>query len=188
MSRGLRWQRERSFWQRLLQSNAVDLAELTSGRIETVGDAVDALLRDLSRHDGPLETWRNSYLDQLAADNSFEAVLTVGSAARDATTRWPGKSAFNGGRRMHIWHPAASAAGTLASWNSALDSFAALGIPPDPGVTADFSHCGPSWSASVSVAIPRLDLPFSTPPWHGTGGLTRSTRNNTTDQILWTSP
>ena len=51
----------------------------------------------------------------------------------------------------------------------------------------DTTPYGATFGAGDSAPIPREDLPFGLPDWHGTGGATRSQRSG--DKIInWTSP
>jgi hypothetical protein len=119
---------------------------------------------ELSRTD-PLLDYRNDLFDVVAADNPLEAVLTVGSAAKDAIGRWPGRGDLP---NVHVLHPAfPNVAQLLADWNEALVDLAGHaeaddGAGPGPPYGADFAP-------GDVVAIPRHDLPFGLPPWHGDG-------------------
>jgi hypothetical protein len=114
---------------------------------------------------GPLLAYRNGLFDAVAADNPLEAVLTVGSAAKDAISRWPGRGELP---TVHVFHPAfPDVAQLLADWNEALvdlagDVGADDGAVPGPPYGTDFAP-------GDVVAIPRHDLPFGLPPWHGDG-------------------
>jgi hypothetical protein len=114
---------------------------------------------------GPLLAYRNGLFDAVAADNPLEAVLTVGSAAKDAISRWPGRGELP---TVHVLHPAfPDVAQLLADWNEALvglagDVEADDGAVPGPPYGTDFAP-------GDVVAIPRHDLPFGLPPWHGDG-------------------
>lgn len=133
--------------------------------------------------------WRNALLDRLVANNHIEAVLTIGTPAREAVRRhWPGHTAFlHPSRIVDIWHPSArSTRPLLASWNRGLDRLTTL-VDPDTGATVDPARYGTEWTTADHTAIPRRDLPFGTPGWHGAGGRTRSRRDGNT-VIGWTAP
>jgi uracil-DNA glycosylase len=118
----------------------------------------------LSRQD-PILGHRNALFDLVAATSPVEVILTVGSAARDAVDRWPAAANFP---RVHILHPAfPDTAALLANWNLALESLCAA-VGPDDGKTRGTPY-GATFEDSDAVAIPRADLPFGIPSWHGDG-------------------
>lgn len=148
---------------------------------------------DVPNADPAVFGWRNQLLDRLVASNPIEAVLTVGSPARRAIRNyWPGSSAFlRPSRIVDIWHPSAvnfDATRTLNSWNSGLTRLASLIATPDkPLVRAPQPYNVNGFGPSDDIPVPRRDLPFGTPSWHGAGGQTRSHRP-TASEVLWTSP
>ncbi len=134
--------------------------------------------------------WRNRLFDHIVATNPIEAIITVGSPARRAVRDlWPGVAAFTTApsRVVSVWHPAAPEGPALFnSWNNGLGLLTGL-VTPDNASLVDATPYGPTWTAGDLVDIPRRDLPFGTPRWHGSGGSTRSQRNGA-KQIVWTSP
>jgi hypothetical protein len=118
----------------------------------------------LSRQD-PMLGYRNSLFDAVAAGNPLQAILTVGSAARDAVDRWPGASAIP---RAHILHPAFPNTGQLlADWNQARATLTSL-VDPDDAAVVQAAY-GVSFAPGEVASIPRRDLPFGLPRWHGDG-------------------
>ncbi len=117
----------------------------------------------LSRQD-PILGYRNSLFDVVAERNPLEAVITVGSAARDAVDRWEASGDYT---RTHILHPAFPDTGRLLDdWNQALGALAAT-VAPDDGHVAGAAY-GSDLAPEDTVPIPRRDLPFGLPAWHGT--------------------
>lgn len=116
-------------------------------------------------HEDPILSYRNDQFDAAAEENPLEAVLTVGSAARDAVDRWPEIGSVP---RVHIIHPSFPNTGQLLqNWNTALAALRPLVPPDDEGaVGADY---GNAFVAADIVSIPRRDLPFGIPDWHGVG-------------------
>jgi hypothetical protein len=133
--------------------------------------------------------FRNEFLDRIADRNPLEAVITVGSAARDAVERWPGRTAH---AVHHITHPSArDHAALMASWNQALTALRAI-VEPEVGAVVDSTSYGARFAAEDHEPIPRRDLPFGVPQWHGVGS--RATRGRLpggdTDhkRIIWEAP
>jgi hypothetical protein len=126
----------------------------------------------LSRQD-PILGYRNELFDAVAATNPLQAVLTVGTAARDAVDRWPGAGAVP---RTHVLHPAFPDTGALlANWNEALLSLGGA-VEPDDGAAAGAPY-GEDLEPGDVVPIPRADLPFGLPAWHGDGDHARRSGN-----------
>lgn len=133
--------------------------------------------------------YRNDLLDRLAARNPIEAVVTAGSAARDAVERWPGAAQH---LVRHITHPSAhDHAALLANWNEGLAALRPA-VSPEVGAPADDASYGADFVAADHEPIPRRDLPFGVPDWHGVG--THATRarldDGSTDhkRIVWRAP
>ena len=116
-------------------------------------------------HQDPILGYRNSLFDAVAADGALRAILTVGSAARDAVDRWPGSAGL---ARAQVLHPAfPDVAQLLANWNAALADLRAR-LDPDDETTPGAPY-GTAFAPGDVVPIPRRDLPFGLPDWHGTG-------------------
>jgi uracil-DNA glycosylase len=146
--------------------------------------STNSALRDAIEHPDVV-AWRNDLLDQLVADNEFDAVVAIGTPAREAVEiHWPGAEQF-ADRVVPIWHPSAlDVEHLLSSWNGGLSRLLELVTPdgePDP------TPYGTEWTDADHAPIPRRDLPFGTPDWHGSGGQTRSKRPDP-QRIEWTAP
>lgn len=145
-------------------------------------------LEQLSR-DPDILGFRNEFLDRVAGQNPLEAVIAVGNAAEDAVQRWPGGSAYP---VQHITHPSAhNTAALLADWNDALTALRPV-VEPEVGMPVDDSSYGTGFVDNDHEPIPRRDLPFGVPEWHGVGR--RATRARTVDgatdhkRIIWKAP
>lgn len=120
---------------------------------------------ELLSHQDPILSYRNSQFDAVVAENPLQAVVTVGTAAREAVDRWPGIGALP---RVHLIHPAFPNTGQLlTNWNAGLGALRPL-AEPDDGATAGADY-GTTFGTGEVVPIPRRDLPFGIPSWHGDG-------------------
>jgi hypothetical protein len=133
--------------------------------------------------------FRNQFLDRIATQNPLEAVIAVGNAARDAVERWPGAAGFH---VEHITHPSAlDHAVLLENWNQGLASLRGV-VDPEVGVAPDSANYGTDWVDADHEPVPRRDLPFGVPDWHGVGSHATRAKNpdNTTDhkRIIWKAP
>lgn len=142
----------------------------------------------LSRSE-PLQGFRNAFLDRITRTNPLEAILAVGSAAADALEHWPGLGDIP---VCHIAHPSARDPGPLlASWNTGLVTLRSL-IDPELGQVPDLIPYGADWMDADEAPIPRRDLPFGVPDWHGVGDhATRGTQaggRSDPKAIVWTAP
>jgi uracil-DNA glycosylase len=144
-----------------------------------------ASLKSAVATDAAITTYRNQLLDFALQKNQIAAVLAFGSYAALSVSSWPASSGLN---VIKLTHPT-SPSGVGANWNS---QFAAASgfIQPD----AD-GHVDPSpYSTTQPIPatdIPRYDLPFGVPAWHGTGGGTHSQRGKSASfekQIIWIAP
>ena len=95
---------------------------------------------------------------------------------------------WNGGEgipRFKITHPAAKDEEVLLeTWNNTHEQLWPL-VEPDEGAQAEPSGYGDSFTDEDLEPIPRYDLPFGIPDWHGVGP--RSHRDGST-KIVWTAP
>jgi uracil-DNA glycosylase len=135
--------------------------------------------------DATIMAYRNSLFDHAKATNNLTAILAFGSYANTSATNWPGRGSLP---IIHVTHPTAPS-GVAANWNSHFAAAQAV-IAPDSdghvdatpyGTTGDMPH----------TDVPRRDLPFGLPSWHGTGGGTLSQRGsgaNFESQIVWSAP
>lgn len=145
-------------------------------------------LEDLTA-DPDILGFRNRLLDRIAERNPLATVITVGRAARDAVERWPGGAGF---QPIAIMHPSArDAAALMADWNRGLDDLRAM-VTPETGVTVDTSRYGDKFTPADHEPIPRRDLPFGMPVWHGQGSHATRERlpSGETDhkRIVWKAP
>lgn len=129
--------------------------------------------------------FRNQLFDTAAATNQLTAVLAFGRKAQDSVAAWPGRGTLP---VIELTHPT-SPTGVAVSWNGKLAS-ASAEITPDPDGTVDLTPFDPTAPSMPTTDIPRFDLPFGTPPWHGTGGRTSSQRvpGAFETRIQWTAP
>jgi len=139
----------------------------------------DTAMRNLSAGD-PILAFRNNILDQFAAENQIEAVIAFGKGAHDAIDRWPGGDHLT---VFKLVHPTARQ-GITENWNQHLPQMLTA-IHPDSGTNPDPALYGADLTAQDQADIPRFDLPFGIPDWHGTGG-THSTRGGSKIKIVWT--
>jgi uracil-DNA glycosylase len=143
---------------------------------------VDAQLRAIAREPAILG-FRNAFLDRLARENPVNAVIAIGSGAQFAIRHWPGSKQVP---VVEIVHPAAPNEATLlASWNRALARLRPL-VAPDEGEIPDPHPYGTAFQPEDEAPIPRHDLPFGVPDWHGTAS-SHSTRDGN-KTIVWTAP
>lgn len=138
----------------------------------------DAEMEDIAQ-ESPILAYRHHLFDRVAATNALQAIFAFGKAARTCLDLWPGHVAF---QIIEFTHPSAPDNLTLPNWNAHLAAAQAL-VTADPGAQVDLTPYGVAFTPADSVAIPRADLPFGIPPWHGTHG-TRSHRNGDTE-IVW---
>jgi len=130
----------------------------------------------------PLLAYRNRLFDQVRNTNALAAVIAFGNGAGHAADHWPGAPALP---VFRLLHPTAHT-GVTDNWNSQLPALLAA-IEPDPGAATDATPYTADFAAADSADIPRQDLPFGIPAWHGAGGATRSKRTNPLT-ICWSAP
>lgn len=145
-------------------------------------------IRELSR-DPEILGYRNRLLDYIADNNPLEAIIAAGAAARDAVERWPGSTAY---KVQNITHPSAhDHAQLLANWNTGLAELRLI-VQPEVGVIVDNTNFGTDFTDEDHEPIPRFDLPFGVPDWHGVGSHAKRGRldDNSTNnkEIIWTAP
>jgi uracil-DNA glycosylase len=143
------------------------------------GEITDALAADAT-----IQGYRNQLFDRAKATNALSLVLAFGSWAHKSVQNWPG---LGGIPYVHVTHPTAPS-GVAANWNSNLAA-AISHVAPDFDGHPDATPY-PASAPIPSTDIPRRDLPFGLPSWHGAGGGTRSERVSTAfeTQITWTAP
>jgi hypothetical protein len=130
----------------------------------------------------PIVNFRNAFLDMLARQNPLQAILAVGRGAQHAVQHWPGHQNMP---VFAITHPAApNEADLLANWNAGLAGLRGV-VDADDASQPDPVPYGSSFQPQEEVPIPRYDLPFGLPDWHGVGG--RSDRDGA-KKIIWIAP
>lgn len=128
--------------------------------------------------------YRNSLFAKTAAANTIQAIITFGNGADLAIANWPDRPA--GVPWFQLTHPSAPDSIVLPNWNANLSTLHAA-VTPDSAALVNTTPYGATFGADDSTDIPREDLAFGIPDWHGTAGGTRSQRNG--DNIInWTSP
>jgi uracil-DNA glycosylase len=135
--------------------------------------------------DGTIMAYRNKLFDHAASANQLTAIIAFGQYAHTSVTNWPGKGSIP---VVHLTHPT-SPSGVAANWNSHLPTAHNV-IAPDGDGNVDLTPYSTT-SAMPATDVPRRDLPFGMPAWHGTGGGTHSQRvsgANFETQIIWTAP
>jgi uracil-DNA glycosylase len=135
--------------------------------------------------DATIMAYRNKLFDQAASTNALTAVLAFGQYAHASVMNWPGIGKIP---VFQLSHPTAQS-GVAANWNSNFVAASKV-IQPDSDGVVDPTPYNTS-GALPSTDVPRHDLPFGVPAWHGAGGGTRSQRNsgaNFETHITWTAP
>jgi uracil-DNA glycosylase len=134
------------------------------------------------RHSGDpkIAAYRNLWLDTLTEHNNLDAVITLGTLAKDAYTTWAAGPTGHARAPKHvapILHPtypeSAAASGSttlaaateklLANWNQALPGLEQALIHPDQAAT--LTPYGTKFEQSDLTPIPENDLPPGLPPW-----------------------
>jgi hypothetical protein len=122
--------------------------------------------------EAPIKDYRNSLFDAVIQENPIEAIITFGNGPKHAIENWdnPGElPVFN------LVHPAAPEETAFPNWNAQLQPMIDTISADDPSLIDTTPYEG-SWRRDIHKAdIPRYDLPFGIPEWHGTHG-TRSKR------------
>jgi hypothetical protein len=127
--------------------------------------------------------YRNSLFAKTAAAGTLQAIVSFGNGADLAVTNWPGRPAVPW---FQLTHPSAPDNIVLPNWNAQLNAMHAA-VTPDSAALVDTTPYGAVFGVNDAAPIPREDLSFGLPEWHGTGGSTRSQRNG--DKIInWTAP
>lgn len=127
-----------------------------------------------------IEGWRNQAFEKAKSDNELEAVIAFGAAARFAVDHWPGVADLP---VFELVHPAAPDNVVLPDWNKDLQNLISQIAADDDG-QPDPTPYGAPFGPTDAADIPRFDLPFGIPPWHGTGGRTRSVLDGN-DRLVW---
>lgn len=130
----------------------------------------------------PVLAYRNRLFDHAGATNALAAVIAFGNGAAHAVDHWPGAQTLP---IFRLLHPSARA-GATDSWNSQLPAMLAA-IQPDPGAATDTTPYAAEFVNADSMDVPRQDLPFGIPAWHGIGSSTHSKRSGPLT-ICWSAP
>ncbi len=127
-------------------------------------------------------SFRNAFLDRLKKDNPVQAVIGVGRGGQHGVETWPGQVGLTS---VEITHPAAhDEAALLASWSAALNVLRPI-VEADDGMTQDPNPYGTTFTDDDHEPIPRHDLPFGIPDWHGVGS---HAKRDGSKKIVWTAP
>lgn len=134
--------------------------------------------------DSTIMAYRNKLFDRAAYANQLSAIIAFGQYAYTSVTNWPGKGSIP---VIHLTHPT-SPSGVAANWNNQFPTAHNL-IAPDGDGSVDLTPYSTT-GTMPTTDVPRRDLPFGMPAWHGTGGVTHSQRvsANFETQITWTAP
>ena len=73
----------------------------------------------------------------------------------------------------------------MPGWNQALPQLISV-VTPDSGLTPDATPYGTQFQPGDEIGIPREDLPFGIPLWHGSRGTCSKRSGN--KKITWTAP
>ena len=141
----------------------------------------DNQMEGISREPAILD-YRNGLFEKAASDNALDAVLAFGRAARDAVSLWPGHANVS---VIELVHPAADDVFLIPSWNGKLQQLGDIVTPDDPALVDLTPYTAPL-TANDALAIPRHDLSFGIPDWHGTPAGTAS--RNGAKEIIWRAP
>lgn len=128
--------------------------------------------------------YRNGLFDMAAGASGLQAIISFGNGADLAIANWPARPA--GVPWFQLTHPSAPDNIVLPNWNAQLNALHAA-VTPDSVALVDTTPYGAAFGVNDVTQIPRDDLPFGLPEWHGAGGGTRSQRNGD-NTINWTSP
>ncbi|BEP14622.1 uracil-DNA glycosylase [Acidothermaceae bacterium B102] len=149
------------------------------------------------QHDQGIIDYRHRWLDLLATNNSFDAVITLGTLAASAYATWSATptGAAHQPHLAQLIHPtypesaSASGSGTLAqdmkklldNWNSGLPALAAALTHPDQ--PQDTTPYGATFTPADLTPIPDMDLPPGLPEWmHSPGVWARRTGTTPNDK------
>ena len=131
-----------------------------------------------------IRDYRNGLFDKVIAENPIQALISFGNGADLAVNNWPARPAAIPWFQLH--HPSASDDIVIPNWNANLANLQAA-ITADKVSLVDVTPYAAMTFAAETADIPREDLPFAIPDWHGSGSGTRSQREGD-NTIKWTSP
>jgi uracil-DNA glycosylase len=136
--------------------------------------------------DATIMEFRNKLFDQAKSTNTFTAILAFGQYAQLSASHWPGAVGIP---IIPLSHPTAQS-GVASNWNSHFAAAHAV-IAADSDGHVDATPYSTTVTPMPATDIPRRDLPFGIPSWHGTGGGTRGARASGSGfetKITWTAP
>jgi len=130
-----------------------------------------------------IKNFREDLLNTIVDRNPIEAIITLGVGAREALATWNNPHNIP----IHkLYHPSAQT-GLTNNWNTHLPNLIAS-ITPDDNSIVDSSPYTGTWSDNTHRKdIPRFDLPYNLPSWHGTEGTNSNRGPNNITEITWTS-
>ncbi len=135
-----------------------------------------------ARHvdDPGIAQYRNRWLDTIVAENTIDAVISLGQLADRSYRTWrrTPSGAANGAKYVTVMHPtypeSASSTGAITlvdayaklceSWNRALDELDGAIVPDEP---VPLRHYGKALTPEDLAPIPDVDLPAGLPAWMG---------------------
>ncbi|WP_086476321.1 MULTISPECIES: uracil-DNA glycosylase family protein [Arenibacter] len=132
-----------------------------------------------------LKTFRDDLINTFIKKNPIQAILTFGAGAKHALNHWENSKNIT---VFNLVHPTAPEQTTHPSWNDQLAPIADF-LTPDDASALDLSPYSGNWDQTLHMAdIPRYDLPYGLPYWHGTHG-TNSKRDpaDRVKNIIWQS-
>lgn len=144
----------------------------------------DSEMRSISL-EAPLKNFREDLIDTILERNPIQAILTFGAGARHAIENWQNSNKV---KIFELVHPTAPENITHPNWNGQLSDIANFLEPDDPS-KIDLTPYSGRWNKAVHLTdIPRFDLPYDIPAWHGTDG-TNSRRDpaDRVKNIIWES-
>ncbi|MCK4461951.1 MAG: uracil-DNA glycosylase [candidate division Zixibacteria bacterium] len=116
--------------------------------------------------EAPVLNYRNTFLDWLVKSNPIQAIVAVGAAGHHSVQHWTGHQNLP---IVEITHPSArDEAALLTNWNEGITALQQI-VEPDDGGQRDVTAYGTTFGPTDVIPIPRFDLPFGIPDWHGDG-------------------
>lgn len=144
----------------------------------------DTEMRGISL-EAPLKNFREDLINTILERNPIQAILSFGAGARHAVEHWENNTDI---KVFHLVHPTAPESTTHPNWNGQLKDIADF-LEPDDATIVDLTPYSGRWDKAVHLTdIPRYDLPYGIPSWHGTNG-TNSRRDpaDRVKNIIWES-
>ena len=147
----------------------------------SVFDQFDTELSKISLEE-PIISYRHAFMERILEENQIEAIFAMGKGAHHTIEHWSNSSNIP---VYEFTHPAALNYDLLfTNWNAGIDYMKDI-VVPDEGEDPTYAHYGSTWEAEDLIKIPRFDLPFGIPDWHGTSS--RATRDGD-NKIIWKAP